>query len=153
MTLKFKEDSLTQDSLDLSTLWDVKNIDSCNYWFLDHKTTADVTESFTEVHNINEGETFKAEVKVVQLTLESGLGHQTVPLLLTELSFMGCARNWSSLLSVSADMTLEVCMGLSNQSRINAFYLHTYLSIGRSVEYTQISFGPQKIAYVSIYCL
>ncbi|XP_062868929.1 intermembrane lipid transfer protein VPS13C isoform X1 [Trichomycterus rosablanca] len=108
MTPKLMEESLSQDAVELSTLWDVKSIYSCNYWFLDVETAAEVTESFTEVHNSNEGETFRAEVKVVQVTLESGLSHHTVPLLLAESSFTGCARNWSSLLSVSADMTLEV---------------------------------------------
>lgn len=46
--------------------------------------------------------------KTIQVTLESGLGHQTVPLLLAESSFNGLARNWSSLLHLKADMTLEV---------------------------------------------
>lgn len=44
----------------------------------------------------------------IQVTLESGLGHRTVPLLLAESSFSGLARNWSSLLHLKADMTLEV---------------------------------------------
>lgn len=42
------------------------------------------------------------------MTLESGLGHRTVPLLLAESSFSGLAKNWSSLLQLKADMTLEV---------------------------------------------
>lgn len=42
------------------------------------------------------------------MTLESGLGHRTVPLLLAESSFSGLAKNWSSLLQLEADMTLEV---------------------------------------------
>ena len=46
--------------------------------------------------------------QVVQVTLESGLGHRTVPLLLAESSFNGSAKNWSSLLQLRADMTLEV---------------------------------------------
>ena len=46
--------------------------------------------------------------QVVQVTMESGLGHRTVPMLLAESSFTGLAKNWSSLLNLSADMTLEV---------------------------------------------
>lgn len=42
------------------------------------------------------------------MTLESGLGHRTVPLLLAESSFNGSAKNWSSLPQLRADMTLEV---------------------------------------------
>ena len=49
-----------------------------------------------------------SDPQVVQVTLESGLGHQTVPLLLTESSFNGSAKNWSSLLQLKANMTLEV---------------------------------------------
>lgn len=45
---------------------------------------------------------------MVQVTLESGWGHRTVPLLLAESSFNGSAKNWSSLLQLRADMTLEV---------------------------------------------
>ena len=102
------EEPSSQKPDELSTLWAVKNIYSCNYWFLGVETAAEVTESFREVDSSKEGENFKAEVKVVQVTLESGQGHRTIPLLLVESSFSGCARNWSSLLSVSADMTLEV---------------------------------------------
>lgn len=42
------------------------------------------------------------------MTLESGLGHRTLPLLLAESSFSGLAKNWTSLLQLKADMTLEV---------------------------------------------
>lgn len=47
-------------------------------------------------------------VQVFQVTLESGLGHRTVPLLLAESSFNGLAKNWSSLLQLRGDLTLEV---------------------------------------------
>ncbi|XP_038556520.1 vacuolar protein sorting-associated protein 13C isoform X2 [Micropterus salmoides] len=89
-------------------LWSVMNIYGCNFWFLGVDQAAEVTENFREQDGHNEGESFAAEVKVVQVTLESGLGHRTVPLLLAESSFNGSAKNWSSLLQLTADMTLEV---------------------------------------------
>uniref|UniRef100_A0A3B1JJN7 Vacuolar protein sorting 13 homolog C n=1 Tax=Astyanax mexicanus TaxID=7994 RepID=A0A3B1JJN7_ASTMX len=92
----------------LSSLWSVRNIYTCNYWFLGVETAAEVTESFCEVDGGKEGESFRAEVKVVQVTLESGQGHRTIPLLLAESSITACARNWSSTLSLAADITLEV---------------------------------------------
>lgn len=46
--------------------------------------------------------------QVFQVTLESGLGHRTVPLLLAESSFNGLAKNWSSLLQLRGELTLEV---------------------------------------------
>lgn len=108
MTPKPKEEVVNQEPVELSTVWAVRNINSCNYWFLDVETETEVTERFQEVHSSKKDQTFRADVKVVQVTLESGQGHHTVPLLLAESSLSGCAQNWSSLLSVSADMTLEV---------------------------------------------
>ncbi len=93
---------------DLNSLWSLMNVANAHYWFLGVDTASEVTESFKDVDSSKDGESFEMNVKVVQVTLESGLGHRTVPLLLAESSFTGTAQNWSSLLSVSADMTLEV---------------------------------------------
>ncbi|XP_037550881.1 vacuolar protein sorting-associated protein 13C [Nematolebias whitei] len=95
-------------SPDVSDLWSIMNIYNCNFWFLGVDQATEMTESFTEVDKKNNGETFSAQIKVVQMTLESGLGHRTVPLLLAESSINGQAKNWSSLLQLKADMTLEV---------------------------------------------
>lgn len=54
------------------------------------------------------------------MTLESGLGHRTVPLLLAESSFNGLAKNWSSLLQLRGDMTLEV-----RAAAFHMYNLHT----------------------------
>lgn len=108
MTTKAKEEVVQKKPVELSKLWAVRDIYSSNFWFLDVETATEVTERFQEVHSSKKVETFRADVKVVQVTLESGHGHHTVPLLLAESSLSGCAQNWSSLLSVSADMTLEV---------------------------------------------
>lgn len=121
MTPKPKEEELNQQPADLRTLWAVRDIYSCNYWFLDVETATEVTERFQEVHSSNVAQTVSVDVKVVQVTLESGLGHHTVPLLLAESSLSGCARNWSSLLSVSADMTLEVGTPASEMIGISVF--------------------------------
>ncbi|KAM7424819.1 hypothetical protein PAMA_000939 [Pampus argenteus] len=108
MTTK-RQDAQNQESKpDVNNLWSVMNIYSCNYWFLGVDQAAEVTESFRDHDGYNDGESFAAEVKVVQVTLESGLGHRTIPLLLAESSFNGLAKNWSSLLQLRADMTLEV---------------------------------------------
>ncbi|XP_056600170.1 intermembrane lipid transfer protein VPS13C isoform X4 [Triplophysa dalaica] len=108
MTTKPVEEASQQTSEDLNSLWSVMNVANANYWFLGVDTASEVTESFKDVDSSREGESFGVNVKLVQVTLESGLGHQTVPLLLAESSFTGNARNWSSMLRVSADMTLEV---------------------------------------------
>uniref|UniRef100_A0A9J8B4Y8 Vacuolar protein sorting 13 homolog C n=1 Tax=Cyprinus carpio carpio TaxID=630221 RepID=A0A9J8B4Y8_CYPCA len=108
MAPKPKEEPSQQTSDDLNSLWSLMSVANANYWFLGVDTASEVTESFKDVDCSKDGESFEMNVKVVQVTLESGLGHRTVPLLLAESSFTGTAQNWSSLLSVSADMTLEV---------------------------------------------
>ncbi|XP_073320353.1 intermembrane lipid transfer protein VPS13C isoform X2 [Pagrus major] len=108
MTTKQRDEQTQESNSKVNDLWSVMNIYSCNYWFLGVDQAAEVTESFGEPDGRNQGESFAAEVKVVQLTLESGLGHRTIPLLLAESSFNGSAKNWSSLLQLRADMTLEM---------------------------------------------
>ncbi|KAF1393337.1 hypothetical protein PFLUV_G00038030 [Perca fluviatilis] len=108
MTAKHRDEQSKEPKTDVRDLWSVMNIYGCNYWFLGVDPAAEVTESFREPDGRSEGERFTAEVKVVQVTLESGLGHRTVPLLLAESAFKGSAKNWSSLLQLRADMSLEV---------------------------------------------
>ncbi|XP_029283566.1 vacuolar protein sorting-associated protein 13C [Cottoperca gobio] len=108
MTAKQGDEQSKESQTEVSDLWSVMNIYGCNFWFLGVDAATEVTESFREQDGRSEGESFTAEVKVVQVTLESGSGHRTAPLLLAESSFSGSARNWSSLLQLRADMTLEV---------------------------------------------
>ncbi|XP_027143245.1 vacuolar protein sorting-associated protein 13C isoform X3 [Larimichthys crocea] len=108
MTAKQRDEQNEESKSEVSDLWSVMNIYGCNYWFLGVDQATEVTESFREQDGHNQGESFAVEVKVVQVTLESGLGHRTVPLLLAESAFSGSAKNWSSLLQLRADMTLEV---------------------------------------------
>lgn len=108
MTPKPKEDQGEEKPVDVNNLWSVMNIHQCNYWFLGVDSAHEMTENFREQPSRNTGESFRADVKVVQVTLESGMGHRTIPLLLAESSLCGTAKNWSSYLNISADMTLEV---------------------------------------------
>ncbi|KAJ8412900.1 hypothetical protein AAFF_G00104820 [Aldrovandia affinis] len=108
MTAKPKEDEREEETGDLGKLWSVINLHERNYWFLGIDSASEVCENFGERDGRNAGESFAVDVKVVQVTLESGLGHRTVPLLLAESSLTGTAKNWSSLLNVTTDMTLEV---------------------------------------------
>ncbi|XP_056463865.1 intermembrane lipid transfer protein VPS13C isoform X2 [Gadus chalcogrammus] len=108
MTTKPQDQQDQGPKLDVGGLWSVMDIYACNFWFLGVDQACEVTESFREQDGHNVGESFSVEVKVVQVTMASGLGHRTVPMLLAESSFRGLAKNWSSLLNLSADMTLEV---------------------------------------------
>ncbi|XP_074956200.1 intermembrane lipid transfer protein VPS13C isoform X1 [Phalacrocorax aristotelis] len=89
-------------------LWQVKPVDECSDWFLGVDVATEVTEAFKDCEHILKEEKFDILVKSVQITLECGLGHRTVPLLLVESVFSGVLKNWSSLMEVTADMSLEI---------------------------------------------
>ncbi|XP_058851035.1 intermembrane lipid transfer protein VPS13C-like isoform X2 [Acipenser ruthenus] len=108
MTPKAQEVGSQQKTEDVSNLWAVKNLNNCSYWFLGVDMASEVTDKFSDREGRGIGENLVVDVKLIQVTMESGLGHRTVPLLLAESSFKGKAQDWTSLLNVSADMTLEV---------------------------------------------
>ncbi|XP_071611010.1 intermembrane lipid transfer protein VPS13C isoform X1 [Heliangelus exortis] len=89
-------------------LWEVKPIDECNAWFLGVDVATEATETFKDREHILKQEKLDILVKSVQITLECGLGHRTVPLLLVESVFSGVLKNWSSLMAFTADTSLEV---------------------------------------------
>ncbi|XP_061856365.1 intermembrane lipid transfer protein VPS13C isoform X2 [Colius striatus] len=89
-------------------LWQVKPVDECNAWFLGVDIATEATETFKDREHVLKQEKFDVVVKSVQITLECGLGHRTVPLLLVESMFSGVLKNWSSLMELTADMSLEV---------------------------------------------
>uniref|UniRef100_A0A8C3JNE2 Vacuolar protein sorting 13 homolog C n=1 Tax=Calidris pygmaea TaxID=425635 RepID=A0A8C3JNE2_9CHAR len=89
-------------------LWQVKPIDQCNAWFLGVDVATEATESFKDREHVLKQEKFDIVVKSVKMTLECGLGHRTVPLLLVESVFAGVLENWSSLMEITADMSLEI---------------------------------------------
>ncbi|XP_075713818.1 intermembrane lipid transfer protein VPS13C isoform X2 [Rhinoderma darwinii] len=89
-------------------IWDIKTTDCCNSWFLGVESANEATECYQNLGCSLKEEDFNLEVKAVQVTLECGLGHRTVPLLLVESTFTGAVKNWTSFISVTADTTLEV---------------------------------------------
>ncbi|EMP30306.1 Vacuolar protein sorting-associated protein 13C [Chelonia mydas] len=105
---KAKEEDSKGTTSDSGNLWDVKPINQCNAWFLGVDVAMEATETFTDSEHALKNENFDVGVKSVQITLECGLGHRTVPLLLIESAFSGTLKNWSSLLGATADLTLEV---------------------------------------------
>ncbi|KAM9713499.1 intermembrane lipid transfer protein VPS13C isoform 1-T1 [Dama dama] len=108
MSPKTKEDESKDTSKETENLWDLKSISDCNSWFLGVDMGTELTESFRDVENQSIEENCAVVVQSVQVTLECGLGHRTVPLLLAESKFSGNIKNWTSLMAASADMTLEV---------------------------------------------
>ncbi|XP_063782573.1 intermembrane lipid transfer protein VPS13C isoform X2 [Pseudophryne corroboree] len=105
---KPKEDEAKENLVEHRNIWDLKSMDSCNNWFLGVDTAQEATECFHDPVCPQKVENFNLEVKTVQVTLECGLGHHTVPLLLVESTLIGSVKNWTSLMNVTADTTLEV---------------------------------------------
>ncbi|EPQ04529.1 Vacuolar protein sorting-associated protein 13C [Myotis brandtii] len=105
---KTKEDEFKDTSKETGNLWGVKSISDYNSWFLGVDMATEITENFKGVEQPLIEENCAVAVESVQVTLECGLGHQTVPLLLAESKFSGNIKNWTSFMAASADMTLEV---------------------------------------------
>ncbi|XP_069621703.1 intermembrane lipid transfer protein VPS13C isoform X2 [Ranitomeya imitator] len=89
-------------------IWDTRTTNSCNSWFLGVDSADEATECFQIPKCAQKEENFELKVKTVQVTLECGLGHRTVPMLLVESTFTGAVKNWTSFMNVTADTTLEV---------------------------------------------
>lgn len=47
-------------------------------------------------------------IKSICVTLEAGVGHRTVPMLLAKSSFQGDVKNWSTLINLKSELNLEV---------------------------------------------
>ncbi|ELK31334.1 Vacuolar protein sorting-associated protein 13C [Myotis davidii] len=105
---KTKEDEFKDTSKETGNLWGVKSISDYNSWFLGVDMATEITENFRGAEQPLIEENCAVAVESVQVTLECGLGHQTVPLLLAESKFSGNIKNWTSFMAASADMTLEV---------------------------------------------
>ncbi|XP_045863296.1 vacuolar protein sorting-associated protein 13C isoform X1 [Meles meles] len=108
MSPKTKEVEAKDTSKETENLWDVKSISDYNSWFLGVDMATEITENFKDIQHPSIEENCAVVVESVQVTLECGLGHRTVPLLLAESKFSGNIKNWTSLMAATADMTLEV---------------------------------------------
>ncbi|XP_032273582.1 vacuolar protein sorting-associated protein 13C isoform X2 [Phoca vitulina] len=108
MSPKTKEDESKDASKETENLWGVKPISDYNSWFLGVDLAREITENFKDFQHPSVEEKCAVVVELVQVTLECGLGHRTVPLLLAESKFSGNIKNWTSLMAATADMTLEV---------------------------------------------
>lgn len=106
---KVKEEESRGASCHTGSLWEVKSVNQYHSWFLGVDVATEATEALLDSEQSVKKENFDVDVKSVQITLECGLGHRTVPLLLVESTLAGSVRNWSSFMAARADVTLEVC--------------------------------------------
>ncbi|XP_012861807.3 vacuolar protein sorting-associated protein 13C, partial [Echinops telfairi] len=108
MSPKPIEEESKNTAKEMTNIWDIVSIDDYNAWFLGVDTASEITENFKDTECSLAEENCAVVVESVQVTLECGLGHRTVPLLLAESKFSGIIKNWTSLMAATADMTLEV---------------------------------------------
>uniref|UniRef100_A0A8C6Q3J4 Vacuolar protein sorting 13 homolog A n=1 Tax=Nothobranchius furzeri TaxID=105023 RepID=A0A8C6Q3J4_NOTFU len=94
-----------QDSPVPVDLWNKRSWKDLKLWFLEEEGDED-TKSLTPL--IPQGESLKVSIKSICLTLEAGVGHRTVPMLLAKSSFNGGVSNWSTLINLQSELNLEV---------------------------------------------
>uniref|UniRef100_A0A669F4A6 Vacuolar protein sorting 13 homolog A n=1 Tax=Oreochromis niloticus TaxID=8128 RepID=A0A669F4A6_ORENI len=86
-------------------LWDKQSWKELKLWFLEEEDDED-TKSVTRL--IPQGESLKVNISSICVTLEAGVGHRTIPMLLAKSSFKGDVKNWSTLINLYSQLTLEV---------------------------------------------
>lgn len=87
-------------------MWNKKDIKNLKMWFLEEANENDDTNPTAEL--IPTGESLKINIDSVFLTLEAGVGHRTVPMLLAKSSFLGEVKNWTTLINLRSRLELEV---------------------------------------------
>uniref|UniRef100_A0A672P238 Vacuolar protein sorting 13 homolog A n=1 Tax=Sinocyclocheilus grahami TaxID=75366 RepID=A0A672P238_SINGR len=86
-------------------LWERRNLRDLKLWFLEEEEE-NVTRSVIPL--VPHGESLKMNIHTICLTLEAGVGHRTVPMLLAKASFQGNVKNWSTLINLHCHLDLEV---------------------------------------------
>ncbi|NXU47151.1 VP13A protein, partial [Turnix velox] len=102
-TAETTEEEISQIPPDL---WNKKDIKNLKMWFLEESNESENTNSTADL--VPTGESLKMNVESVFLTLEAGVGHRTVPMLLAKSSFLGEVKNWSTLINLRSHLELEV---------------------------------------------
>uniref|UniRef100_A0A669EIP5 Vacuolar protein sorting 13 homolog A n=1 Tax=Oreochromis niloticus TaxID=8128 RepID=A0A669EIP5_ORENI len=74
-------------------LWDKQSWKELKLWFLEEEDDED---------------TKSVNISSICVTLEAGVGHRTIPMLLAKSSFKGDVKNWSTLINLYSQLTLEV---------------------------------------------
>ncbi|NXU72099.1 VP13A protein, partial [Oreotrochilus melanogaster] len=87
-------------------LWNKKDIKNLKMWFLEESNENEDKNPTTEL--VPTGESLKMNIESVFVTLEAGVGHRTVPMLLAKSSFLGEVKNWSTLINLRSHLELEV---------------------------------------------
>ncbi|XP_063754200.1 vacuolar protein sorting-associated protein 13A isoform X1 [Eleginops maclovinus] len=86
-------------------LWEKRGWKELKFWFLEEEGD-EYPKSLTPL--IPTGESLQVAIKSICMTLEAGVGHRTIPMLLIKSSFHGDVTNWSTLINLHSALNLEV---------------------------------------------
>ncbi|KAF7694965.1 vacuolar protein sorting-associated protein 13A isoform X1 [Silurus meridionalis] len=86
-------------------LWERRDWRDLKLWFLEEDGEED---SKSVAPLIPQGESLQLHIASICLTLEAGVGHRTVPMLLAKSSFHGDVKNWSTLINLQCHLNMEV---------------------------------------------
>ncbi|XP_068092806.1 intermembrane lipid transfer protein VPS13A [Hyperolius riggenbachi] len=88
-------------------LWKKKDVKDLNMWFLEEEK-----ENENKPGEANKmvltGEALDLSIESIVITLEAGVGHRTLPMLLAKSAFKGNVKNWSTLINLYCQLELEV---------------------------------------------
>ncbi|XP_053480404.1 vacuolar protein sorting-associated protein 13A isoform X2 [Ictalurus furcatus] len=86
-------------------LWERRDWRDLKLWFLEEEGEEDA-KSVAPL--VPQGESLQLKIISICLTLEAGVGHRTVPMLLAKSSFHGDVKNWSTLINLQCHLDMEV---------------------------------------------
>ncbi|KAM3940361.1 intermembrane lipid transfer protein VPS13A [Leptodactylus fuscus] len=88
-------------------LWKKKNIKDLKLWFLEEENEKENKNNETS-QMVLTGEKLDMSIDSIIITLEAGVGHRTLPILLAKSSFKGNVKNWTTLINLYCQLELEV---------------------------------------------
>ncbi|XP_054629024.1 vacuolar protein sorting-associated protein 13A isoform X3 [Dunckerocampus dactyliophorus] len=86
-------------------MWLKRDWKDLKLWFLEEEGESNTQ---TVAPLIPQGESLQMNIKSICVTLEAGVGHRTVPLLLAKSSFQGDVADWTTLINLHSVLNLEV---------------------------------------------
>ncbi|XP_053322855.1 intermembrane lipid transfer protein VPS13A isoform X2 [Spea bombifrons] len=88
-------------------LWKKKDLKDLKLWFLEETKESENVACEKDTLVLT-GETLKVNIESIIVSLEAGVGHRTLPMLLAKSSFSGDVKNWSTLINLHSQLELEV---------------------------------------------
>lgn len=87
-------------------LWERRDWRDLKLWFLEEEGEEDA-KAVQPLKPL--GESLQLRISSICLTLEAGVGHRTVPMMLAKSSFHGDVTDWSTLINLQCRLNMEVC--------------------------------------------